>query len=82
MEARINFMKGKEEKTVRRVLNVRRKLSSLEGVKLKAKEEKEVSLEVGSARRRSARRRRRARRRRPSSTASSRTTSSTTRRSS
>jgi hypothetical protein len=30
-------MKGKEEKTVKRVLHVKRKLTSLEGVKQKAK---------------------------------------------
>jgi hypothetical protein len=37
VEARINFMKGKEEKTVKKVLNVKRKLTSLETVKIKAK---------------------------------------------
>jgi hypothetical protein len=81
VEARINFMRGKEEKTVKRVLNVKRKLTSLEGVKVKAREQKELSMEVPLSPRRNARRRRRPRRRRPSSTASSRTTSSTTRRS-
>ena len=37
VEARINFMKTKEEKTVKKVLNVKRKLTSLETVKIKAK---------------------------------------------
>jgi hypothetical protein len=39
-------MKNKEEKTVKRVLNVKRKLTSLETVKMKAKEQKEMSMEV------------------------------------
>jgi hypothetical protein len=41
VQARINFMKGKEEKTVKKVLNVKRKLTSLENVKSKAREHKE-----------------------------------------
>ena len=40
VQARINFMKHKEEKTVKKVLNVKRKLTSLESVKQKAKEDK------------------------------------------
>lgn len=39
-------MKNKEEKTVRKVLNVKRKLTSLESVRNKAKEMKQQSLEV------------------------------------
>lgn len=38
-------MKHKEEKTVKKVLNVKRKLNSLENVKQKAKEEREASIE-------------------------------------
>ena len=41
MQARINFMKQKEDKTVKKVLNVKRKLTSLENVKSKAREQKE-----------------------------------------
>jgi hypothetical protein len=37
-------MKTKEEKTVKKVLNVKRKLTSLESVKMKAKELKELSM--------------------------------------
>ncbi len=46
VQSRINYMKIKEEKTVKKVLNVKRKLTSLENVKVKAKEMKEMSLEV------------------------------------
>lgn len=38
-------MKHKEEKTVKKVLNVKRKLTSLENVKQKAKEDREMSIE-------------------------------------
>lgn len=81
VEARINFMKTKEEKTVKKVLNVKRKLTSLESVKMKAKELKELSMEVTPPPLRKRRKPRRTRRGRRSSTNSSRTTSSTTRRS-
>ncbi len=37
VKSRINYMKNKEEKTVRKVLNVRRRLTSLDEVKQKNK---------------------------------------------
>lgn len=39
-------MKSKEEKTIRKVLNVKRKLTSLESVRNKTKEMKQQSVEV------------------------------------
>ena len=39
-------MKNKEERTVKKVMNVKRKLTSLENVKAKAREMKEVNQEV------------------------------------
>lgn len=38
-------MKHKEEKTVKKVLNVKRKLTSLQNVKQKAKQDREMSME-------------------------------------
>ena len=46
VQARINYMKNKEERTVKKVMNVKRKLTSLENVKAKAREMKEVNQEV------------------------------------
>ena len=46
VQARINYMKTKQERTVKKVINVKRKLTSLENVKVKAKEQKELTFEV------------------------------------
>jgi hypothetical protein len=82
VEARINYMKTKEEKTVKKVINVKRKLTSLETVKIKAKEHKEMSIEVIPFSCRRGRKWRRIRSRRQSSTSSSKIISNTIRRSS
>ena len=37
VKSRINYMKNREEKTVKKVLNVRKKLTSLEEVRSKAR---------------------------------------------
>lgn len=44
VKSRINYMKTKEEKTMRKVFNVKRRLTSLEGVKHLVKELKETSV--------------------------------------
>ena len=46
VQSRINYMRQKEEKTVKKVVNVKRKLTSLENVRHKAREEKSIEEEV------------------------------------
>lgn len=70
-------MKSKEERTVKKVINVKRKLTSLENVKMKAKELKELTVEVIVQKGRKRKNRKTVKYEKQSSTNSSKTISST-----
>lgn len=70
-------MKSKEERTVKKVINVKRKLTSLENVKMKAKELKELTVEVIVQKGRKRKNRKTVKSEKQSSTNSSKTISST-----